>query len=258
MTYYAYDIESLGPYVVDPMEHLALARWIARRFKCPHLDAEDIEQEALAALCVAARNHDATKGASFGSWASTVMRWHLRGAVTDNARTGRFGSRAKHRALLQGIRRWTMVASDVTPETMRDRMFGSCGKWTPEDTTDDEVARAFDFVLRPEIRLDRETSRGSDSPGSTLPLVETIADEAHEEDTEHAALMAAWSAVLESVPTDDRERDILDKRLLTDSPDTLQEIGDRWGITRERVRQIEERLIRRLRDAAIAAGLKAA
>ena len=89
-------------------------------------------------------------------------------------------------------------------------------------------------------------------------MVETIADEAHEEDTEHAALMAAWSAVLESVPTDDRERDILDKRLLTDSPDTLQEIGDRWGITRERVRQIEERLIRRLRDAAIAAGLKAA
>ena len=257
MTYYAYDVASLGPYVVDPMEYLALARWIARRFKCPHLDAADIEQEVLAALCTASRNYDASKG-TFPAWALTVMRWHLRGAVTDNARTGRFGSRTKHRALLQGIRRWSMVAPEVTPETMRVRMLGSCGKWTHEDTTDDEVARAFDFVMRPEIRLDRETSRGSDSPGSTLPLVETIADEAHEEDTEHAALMAAWSAVLESVPTDDRERDILDKRLLTDSPDTLQEIGDRWGITRERVRQIEERLIRRLRDAAIAAGLKAA
>lgn len=257
MTHYAYDAASLGPYVVDPMEYLALARWVARRSKCPHLDAGDIEQEALAALCAAARNYDASKG-TFPAWALTVMRWHLRGAVTDNARTGRFGSRAKHRALLQGIRRWTMVAPDVTPETMRDRMLGSCGRWTPDDTTDDEVARAFDFVMRPEIRLDRETSRGSDSPGSTLPLIETIADEAHEEDTEHAALMTAWGAVLERVPTNDRERDILDKRLLTDSPDTLQEIGDRWGITRERVRQIEERLIRRLREAAVAVGLKSA
>lgn len=257
MTHYAYDAASLGPYVVDPMEYLALARWVARRFKCPHLDAEDIEQEAFAALCTAARNYDASKGA-FSSWAATVMRWQLRGAVTDNARTGRFGSRAKHRALLQGIRRWTMVAPDVTPETMRDRMLGSCGRWTEEDTTDDEVARAFDFVMRPEIRLDRETSRGGDSPGSLTPLVEMIPDDAHEEDTEHAALMAAWSVIVERVPTNDREREVLDRRLLTDSPDTLQEIGDRWGVTRERVRQIEAVLVRRLREAAVAAGLKAA
>ena len=45
----------------------------------------------------------------------------------------------------------------------------------------------------------------------------------------------------------DKERDILERRLLADSPTTLQEIGARWGVSRERVRQIEERLKKKIR-----------
>jgi RNA polymerase sigma-32 factor len=46
----------------------------------------------------------------------------------------------------------------------------------------------------------------------------------------------------------DRERFIFDRRLISETPMTLQEIGDRFGLTRERVRQIESRLTRKLRD----------
>jgi RNA polymerase sigma-32 factor len=70
--------------------------------------------------------------------------------------------------------------------------------------------------------------------------------------------MAAWETLLEAIPMDDREREILDRRLLSEVPDTLQEIGDRWGVTRERIRQIEAGLIARLREAAVTAGLKEA
>jgi RNA polymerase sigma-32 factor len=45
----------------------------------------------------------------------------------------------------------------------------------------------------------------------------------------------------------DKERYILERRLLSDSPLTLQEIGAQWGISRERVRQIEERLKKKIR-----------
>jgi RNA polymerase sigma-32 factor len=45
----------------------------------------------------------------------------------------------------------------------------------------------------------------------------------------------------------DKETDILDSRLLAEKPLTLQEIGARHGISRERVRQIEDRLIKKLR-----------
>jgi len=46
----------------------------------------------------------------------------------------------------------------------------------------------------------------------------------------------------------EKELIILDERLLADDPLTLQEIGEKYGITREAVRQIEARLIQKLRD----------
>ena len=46
----------------------------------------------------------------------------------------------------------------------------------------------------------------------------------------------------------DKELAIFDERLVADEPLTLQELGDRFGISRERVRQLEQRLTSRLRD----------
>ena len=45
-----------------------------------------------------------------------------------------------------------------------------------------------------------------------------------------------------------RELEIFDRRLFSDSPVTLQEIGERYGISRERVRQIEKNIIKKMRD----------
>ncbi|MBM4371088.1 MAG: RNA polymerase factor sigma-32 [Deltaproteobacteria bacterium] len=46
----------------------------------------------------------------------------------------------------------------------------------------------------------------------------------------------------------DKERDILQSRLLSDTPETLQDIGDRYGVSRERIRQIETQLKKRLAE----------
>jgi RNA polymerase sigma-32 factor len=47
----------------------------------------------------------------------------------------------------------------------------------------------------------------------------------------------------------DKERDILEGRLMHEDPVTLREIGEKHNITRERVRQIEARLIQKIRDS---------
>ncbi len=46
----------------------------------------------------------------------------------------------------------------------------------------------------------------------------------------------------------EKERYILQNRLLTDEPVTLREIGERYNVTRERVRQLEARLLEKLRQ----------
>ena len=46
---------------------------------------------------------------------------------------------------------------------------------------------------------------------------------------------------------DEREADIFERRMLSDAPSTLQEIGDRYGVSKERIRQIETKLVKRLR-----------
>jgi RNA polymerase sigma-32 factor len=52
-----------------------------------------------------------------------------------------------------------------------------------------------------------------------------------------------------------RDLDIFNLRMLADEPLTLQEIGDRFQITRERARQIEARIITRLRDFVSGKGI---
>jgi RNA polymerase sigma-32 factor len=67
------------------------------------------------------------------------------------------------------------------------------------------------------------------------------------ENQEFSALLqqklAAFGATLSG-----RDKEIFDLRTVSDEPLTLQDIGDRFGITRERARQLERRMMDRLRD----------
>jgi RNA polymerase sigma-32 factor len=46
----------------------------------------------------------------------------------------------------------------------------------------------------------------------------------------------------------ERERQIMERRILADEPDTLQKLGEEFGVSRERVRQLEARLVEKLRS----------
>jgi RNA polymerase sigma-32 factor len=98
-----------------------------------------------------------------------------------------------------------------------------------------------------ELSLDAPLKEGSDEYHknflpATEPQVEEVLAQAELKDLFRQKL-AEFRKEL-----NDKELDILDLRLLADKPMTLQEIGVRHHISRERVRQIEDRLIKRMRQ----------
>jgi RNA polymerase sigma-32 factor len=91
------------------------------------------------------------------------------------------------------------------------------------------------------------------SPGEDYSLLDLLPDQrANQEMTlierdEHRLLGQRTSVALAELPP--RERQIVEQRILSDTPRTLQEIAGEFGISRERVRQLEQNALRRLKVA---------
>jgi RNA polymerase sigma-32 factor len=100
----------------------------------------------------------------------------------------------------------------------------------------------------PDASLDAPIDREDDHARSRLDMIEsigvrpdTITEDGEFRERLHEVLVA-FGARLK-----DRERKLFEQRLMTDDPRTLQELGDAFGISRERTRQLEMRLMARLK-----------
>lgn len=98
-----------------------------------------------------------------------------------------------------------------------------------------------------DMSLDQPLSHNSNSSFIDLQQGETVSPEEYiisQEDTERLK-----NHIDEILPQlNEKENYILQNRLLADDPKTLQEIGDRYSITRERTRQLEARVIKKLKE----------
>jgi len=103
-------------------------------------------------------------------------------------------------------------------------------------------------MAAPEASLDAPMS--SDDDGARTRMDFLPSDEAR---PDRAAEQAEFSQLLKDKlekfadDLEGREQTIFRERWLTDAPKTLQEIGDQYGVSRERARQLEKRLLTRLR-----------
>lgn len=112
----------------------------------------------------------------------------------------------------------------------------------------EEIARAVaERVRRRDLSLDLPTNT-DEGEGATMLHFLSDGDEAPDEIASRVDLAERVRGLVEELrPTlSEREQCILDYRLMSDEPLALQEIGDRYGVSRERVRQVEAGLKRRL------------
>jgi RNA polymerase sigma-32 factor len=221
--------------------NLILVVKIARMFRRAVVNVLDLIQEGNVGLLHSLDRYDPELGVKFSTYASWWIKAYILKYLLDNTRLVRVGTTNARRKLLYNLnrekRRLEAAGFTAGPRLLAER-FGV----SERDVVDVEQAlRGGDVPLDAPVGGDGATTRG-DLLAAEAPSVE---DEVARRELK--ALLDEKLAVFRA-GLSEKEAAILDARLLADTPATLQEIGDRYGITREAVRQSEKRLTDRLRE----------
>ena len=221
--------------------NLRLVVKVAFEFARASKNVLDLIQEGNVGLMEAVKNFDPYRGIRFPSYAVWWVRAYIYRYLINNSRLVKIGTTQAQRKLFFNLRKETerLEAQGFTaqPKLLAQRM----------GVKESEVREMQERMAQSEVSLDQPTAAGEDTR-----LADILPD--RENNPEEAAVVTEWrkfahDRVAEFEATlHDKELEIFRARLLTENPQTLQEIGAKFGVSRERVRQIETRLKKRLKE----------
>ena len=204
---------------------------IALEYRRWGLPLEDIVQEGNIGLLKAADRYDPDRGCRLATYAAYWIRAEIREHVARGYRIVRLGSSKSERRALRIYRK----THEKDPHAL-----AALSGLTPERATE-----LLPLLMARDVSLERSPTDDGRAP------VDKLADEGRSPEEEaciqdqrqqlHAALT---KVVAELSP---RERRIMRQRWLTDEPKTLEQLGVAFGVSKERVRQLEERAKKRMR-----------
>ena len=225
------------------LSNLRLVVKIAMEYRRVWTNLLDLIQEGNVGLLQAVKRFDPHRGVKLSSYAAYWIRAYLLKYLIDNIRMVRMGSSRAERKLffqLNRVRREIeSEGEEPTPRLIAERI----GVKEPEVVDMQRRLAQGDLSMDAPVRRDDpEAASFGDLIANPGRPVEDVVGEKTMNETFHAHIDAFRPEL------DEREAVILDERILAAEPRTLQEVGDQFGLTRERVRQIEKRLVGRLRD----------
>lgn len=225
--------------------NLRLVVMVAREYQRSFRNILDLVQEGNIGLMEAVKNYDPYRGVRFPSYAVWWIRAYIIRYVMNNWRLVKIGTTQAQRKLFFNLQkekdRLEAEGFSAEPKLLAQRL----------DVKESEVIEMEQRLGGRDVSVDATVGDNDEATLlDFLPSSEATAEElvAGAESREIVARkIQEFGARLEG-----KDRIIFFERMIAEEPQTLQDLGDRFGVSRERVRQIEERLKRRLKAYLLA------
>jgi len=237
--------------------HLRLAAKIAMGYRGYGLPQAEVISEANVGLMQAVKRFDPEKGFRLATYAMWWIRASIQEYILRSWSLVKLGTTSAQKKLFFNLRKAKAKVGALEEGDLRPENLALIAK--DLSVSEEEVISMNRRLSGGDASLNAMV--GSDGDGTTQWqdwLEDEDSDQAgdyaekNEFDTRHALLMQAMSAL------NDREKDVLEKRRLAETPVTLEELAERYSVSRERIRQIEvravEKLQGRMRELAVSKG----
>jgi len=200
----------------------------------------DLIQEGNVGLMQALQKFDPFRGIRFTSYASFWIRAYILKYIMDNWRLVKIGTTQAQRKLFYDLKkerqRLEQMGFDPTPKLIAESL----------NVREEDVVSMAQRMEEGEISLDTRLGEDSrETVGDLLPASETSLEDQVGKEEARKLLLEKIEEFRQTLQG--RERDIFENRMLSERPLTLRELGEKYGISPERVRQIEGEILKKIR-----------